>query len=407
VTEEPTPRADRSRRKILGLLAATPVAAGVVLAAPRTAHAGASGAEPAFPPVPKELRPSGAFDRFIAEQAAQGRFTGTVLLAQRGRPVLSRSHGMANMRPAIPNGPDTLFGLASVTKMMTGIAAVQLAQQGKLALFDKLGAYLDGFPAKAADNITVHQLIVHRSGFGNYKETKAYQEESRKWASASEVMNGITSIIKQEPLAFDPDTASKYSNSGYHILGEVIARASGMPYHDYMREHIFRASGMRISDFYNRDQWRDDPRIAHPFSIEPNGDRVDIVDQQIFIGTPAGNAFASAPDLVSFGRAMAGERLLNRAYSRLALGGKSAGRWTDSPEVPPMHTFGGYGPTNAIVNNHRILFHNGGFTGQSTFLEIYPDLDLVTVVLGNSDGPATSPIVNFARRYITARPPKH
>jgi CubicO group peptidase (beta-lactamase class C family) len=400
VTEEPT---DRSRRSVLGLLAATPVAAGTVLAMPETTHAdpAASGT------VPKELRPGGPFDRFIAEQATQGRFSGTVLVAHRGRPVLSRSHGMANMRPAIPNGPDTLFGLASVTKMMTGIAAVRLAQEGKLALSDKLGAHLDGFPSKAADNVTIHQLIVHRSGFGNYKETAAYQEQSKKWASASEVMAGITAIIKQEGLEFDPDTRSRYSNSGYHVLGEVIAKASGMTYHDYTREHIFRASGMRVTDFPNRVQWREDPRIAHPFTITPNGERVDLVDEQIFIGTPAGNAFASAPDLVSFGHAMAGEKLLNRAYSRLALGGKSAGRWSDSPEVPPMHTFGGYGPTNAIVNNHRILLHNGGAPGQSTFLEIYPDLDLVTVVLGNSDGPATSPIVHCAREYITAQPPKH
>lgn len=69
-----------------------------------------------------------------------------------------------------------------------------------------------------------------------------------------------------------------------------------------------------------------------------------------------------------------------------------------------MDVFGGYGPNTAIVNNHRVLFHNGGIVGQSTFVEHYPDLDLTAVVLGNSDAPGTSPIVHFAREVITAEP---
>ncbi|KOX21365.1 hypothetical protein ADK67_26985 [Saccharothrix sp. NRRL B-16348] len=393
--------ASRSRRDVLGLLAATPVA--TVLAFPEPARADADTAVV----VPKDLRPGGAFDRYVADQAAQGRFTGTVLLAHRGRPVLSRSHGLANTRPEIANGPDTIFALASVGKMITAVAAVQLAQQGKLRLHDKLGTYVDGFPAQAADTITVHQLITHRAGLGEYQHTDAYRQESPKWASAEEVMAGITAIIRQLPPAFVPDAKTAYSNSGYHLLGEVVARASGMPYHDYVRRHVFAPAGMTTADFCTKAQWRDDPRIAHPFTVTPTGERVDVVEQKNFIGTPAGNSFASAPDMVAFMRALVGEKLLNRAHTALALSGKWASRWTDSREVPAMDVFGGYGPNNAIVNNHRILFHNGGIIGQSTFVEHYPDLDLTTVVLGNSDALGTSPIVHFARRIITAEPARH
>ncbi|HSA51641.1 MAG TPA: serine hydrolase, partial [Yinghuangia sp.] len=133
----------------------------------------------------------------------------------------------------------------------------------------------------------------------------------------------------------------------------------------------------------------------------------DIVEDKIHIGVPGYNAFASAPDMVRFGRALVREKLLDRAYTALALGGKSASMWSDSREVPAMPTFGGYGPNTAIVGGHRIVFHNGGAPGQSTFLEVYPDLDLVTVVLGNSDGPAVSPIVNAVRTVVTAHPPRH
>jgi CubicO group peptidase (beta-lactamase class C family) len=386
-----------SRRSVLGLLAATP---GILLAA----HTPAA-ADP--PPVPRDLRPGGAVDRYIARRAAAGEFAGTVLVAHRGRPVLSRSHGMADRERGIPNGPDTIFALASVNKVITATAVVQLVQHGKVALHEKLGTYLDGFPAELADRATVHDLLVHRSGLGDYTRTEAYLRELRTWTSAEEVMAGITAIIRAQPPAYPPGAGYAYSNSGYHLLGEIVARVSGQSYHDHVREHVLAAARMSTSDFYTRPQWQDDVRIAHPYARQPSGQLADVVADKIFIGVPGYNSFASAPDLVRLGRALVGEKLLNRAYTTLALSGKSASLWTDSREVPPLRAFGGYGPMNVIANGHRIVLHNGGAPGQSTFLEIYPDLDLVTVVLSNCDGPAVSPIVDAARTVITARPPEH
>jgi CubicO group peptidase (beta-lactamase class C family) len=389
-----------SRRSVLGLLAAAPA---TVLAA----HTPAAADSVATPSVPKDLRPGGSVDRYIAQRAAAGEFSGTVLVSHRGRPVLSRSHGMANAARGIPNGPDTIFALASVNKVVTATAVLQLAQRGKVAPHEKLEVYLDGFPAELAGRATVHDLLVHRSGLGDYTRTETYLQELTRWASAEEVMAGITAIIRTQPLAYTPGAGYGYSNSGYHLLGEIVARVSGMSYHDYVREHVFAAAGMSTADFYTTPRWRDDVRIAHPYARQPSGELTDIVDGKIFIGVPGYNSFASAPDLVRLGRAIVGEKLLNRAHTALMLSGKSASLWTDSREVPPLRNFGGYGPMNAIVGGHRVVLHNGGAPGQSTFLEIYPDLDVVTVVLSNCDGPAVSPIVNAVRTVITAQPPKH
>ena len=385
------------RRSVLGLLATAPVAAGALLSAPAAASAA----------VPSDLGPGGSFDRYIARRAAAGEFTGTVLLAHKGKAVLRRSHGMADVARGLPNGPDTIFALASVGKVMTAVAAVQLVQQGSLALQEKVGTYLDGLPAELADGATVHDLLTHRSGLGDYTRTEAYQQELTRWTSAAEVMSGITAIIKGMPLAYPPGSRSAYSNSGYHLLGEIIAAVSGTSYHDHVRRHVLSAARMSTSDFYTRPQWRDDDRIAHPYGNGPDGSPADLVDGKIFVGTPGYNVFASAPDLVRFSRALAGEKLLNRAYTALALSGKTASTWSDSPEVAPMPVFGGYGPMNAIVGGHRVLLHNGGAPGQWTFLEIYPDLDVVTVVLSNRDGAAVSPIVDFARRILTGSRPGH
>ncbi|WIX90640.1 serine hydrolase [Amycolatopsis sp. DG1A-15b] len=110
-----------TRRSALGLLGAS----GALLATGAVAGA-ASG--PAVGPTSVDVR---AFDRFVKEQAAVDAFSGSLLLVHRGRPVLARSYGRANA--AAPNGPDTLFAMASVTKLFTAVAIAQLAQAGKLA----------------------------------------------------------------------------------------------------------------------------------------------------------------------------------------------------------------------------------------------------------------------------------
>jgi CubicO group peptidase (beta-lactamase class C family) len=154
-----------SRRAVLGMLGAAPLAAGGLLAVPATAEARAGSA--GHNPVPPELLPGGTLDKLIAQRAAADQYSGTVLLLHDGHPVLSRSYGMADKQLSIGNGPETIFALGSITKLFTGIAIAQLVQQGKVAYHEKLGAYLDGFPAEVAGTVTVHQLLTHTAGMGD------------------------------------------------------------------------------------------------------------------------------------------------------------------------------------------------------------------------------------------------
>jgi CubicO group peptidase (beta-lactamase class C family) len=113
--------------------------------------------QPDSPP-PKDLRRGGAYDRLLARLAAEDKFSGTVLLAHRGRPVLARSYGMANKDQSIPNGQDTLFNLPLITKSFTAVAIAQLAQQGKVGFHETLGAYLNGFSAEVANTAIVTRV---------------------------------------------------------------------------------------------------------------------------------------------------------------------------------------------------------------------------------------------------------
>ncbi len=345
--------------------------------------------------IPDDLKPGGALDRFIAERAAADAFSGTVLLTHRGRPVLHRWHGMANKQLSIPNGPDTIFALASVTKLFTSVAIAQLAQRRRLSFQDKVGAHLPSFPAETADRVTIHHLLTHSSGLGDHHQSPGFWEQAATWTTVEQVMSGITGIIREMRPAFVPGSASQYSNSGFHLLGEIVAAASGQSYYDYVRDNIFRPAGMASTGFYTRPQRRDDPRIARPYAKQPSGDRVDIVDRGLFIGTPAGDALSTCADMQRFAAALLGERLLDRSHTRIMLAPKF-------PLPASFTAFQAYGPIAAFPGGQLTLGHGGGSPGASTTLDTFPDSEWNVVMLSNYEMGTVQPPAAMARRLITS-----
>jgi CubicO group peptidase (beta-lactamase class C family) len=397
MTREPlTARGRLSRRSALGLLGAASLAAGGAVALTGDAHASSGpGAAPAGPP-PAALLPGGAYDKFVSGLAAQDMFSGTVLLARHGKSVLVRSYHDADKAKHVPNQTDTSFYLASVTKFLTGAAVTQLAAQGKVDFYATLGTYLDGFPSDIADHVTVHNLLTHTSGFPGNQKTGA----PPSWPTPTAAFEGTLALLRTQKLAFTPGTDYTYSNANYFLAGAIIAAASGQAYWDYMPQHIFGPAGMTNSGFYSAQQWLTDPRIAHNYGPPvPNGQRQDITSQAAAAATPngwngAGGAFCSAPDLLHFALALTDGTLLPRGWGGLLAGG----RYPVSPEQhyadqPPGITLIGYGPEERMIGGQRAYGHTGALEirvpgssqpgGGSADLSIYPDLDVIAVVLSN------------------------
>jgi CubicO group peptidase (beta-lactamase class C family) len=354
------------------------------------------------------LGPGGELDRFVADLAAKEEFSGSLLLTCRGRPVLARSYGMADRERSVPNKPDTAFALASVTKLTTAVAIAQLAQRKRLAYTDPVAGYLDGFPA----GVTVHHLLTHTSGFGDYHQEPGFFETALGWTSAAEVMAGITGFIRRSTPLFPPGSAWSYSNSGYHLLGMIVAKVAGLPYHDYVRRNVFLAADMRGSDFFTKPQWRTDRRIAHPYRRDPaTGQWIDTLEEFGFIGTPDGEAFATAADLERFARALWQNGFLDRGHTELTLSGKVVLPRQQPPPGSPPPTSGGpvpqasyqcYGPIGTLLGGHWLYGHGGGNpAGVSTSVELYPALGWVAVFLSNYAGQSVLQSADLTRRLIT------
>ncbi|MGV9311672.1 serine hydrolase domain-containing protein [Streptomyces sp. NPDC003691] len=404
MTHHSPPADRRSRRSVLGLFGAVPLGAGAAWAGARTASADDTPGPDRH--TPGELGPGGTFDRHLAGLAARDEFSGTVLLAHRGRTVLFRCHGTADRRRGIPIGTDTRFALASTTKLFTAVAVQQLVRAGAISHHERLGAYLGGL-LPALDGLTVHQLLTHTSGTGDYRTTQAFRDGARVWGSAAELHDGIMSIVRAAPPEFPAGTRFRYSNSGYELLGALVTAVSGRPYETFVHERVFRPAGMDSTGWYPRPRWDTEPDFARPYARQPSGERTDVLADKPFTGTAAGDAFSTARDLARFGRALATGRLLGPAHTPAFLSGKLAlpSRAESPGAAPPAATLQGYGPVALLTGGQWVLRHSGGSAGTGTSVEIHPGTGWVSVVLGNYDADSVLPVASRARELITAAVP--
>ncbi|TDE03417.1 serine hydrolase domain-containing protein [Jiangella asiatica] len=394
----PLPERRPSRRAVLGVAAtALSATAAVSTATVVPAHAGGGGS------VPKDLRPGGALDRFLAQRAADDEFSGTVRLCHRGRAVLTRSYGMANKETGVPNRTSTRFDLASMTKSFTAVAVAQLVQRKIVRLDDTVGAYLDGFAPAVADAVTVHHLLTHTSGFGR-PPTQGGPPPPPAPDGVEETWDARMDILRAlDRTDLPPGSTFQYSNDGFFLLGAIVAAASGRPFHDYVRENVFEPAKLRDTDFYTQPEIHADDRIARLYRRTNDG-WVDYTTEDHFryIGGPDEGASSTVADLLTFSQALTdGETLLDPPYANLITGPKTP--TPEKPELPTDQGFYGYGHGCAIVNGDRVYGHSGSGPGRAVNLDVFPDLDWVAIVLGNYQV-SIDPVVALARDLITTSP---
>jgi D-alanyl-D-alanine carboxypeptidase len=317
--------------------------------------------------------------------------SGVVLIAKDGKPIFKKAYGMANRENSIPSKTDTKFNLASMNKMFTGMAILQLAQAGKISLQDKVGKYPVDYPNKeVADSVTVEQLLTHTSGMDNFWEEhdKLAKEKLRNVAD-------YLPLFANKKLVFKPDTRVLYSNSGYMVLGLVIEKVSGESYFDYVKEHIYQPAKMFNTNEYELDEVTPNMATGYTMSLEKPGVWKNNAYSNVVKGTPAGGGFSTADDLLSFANALPQNSLLNQEYTKLYTTGKV--KYRDG-----MYA---YGMMENNVNGHRSIGHSGGHYGIANELMIFPDLGYTVVILTNGEVENYWEISNLIRRQLTGTTP--
>jgi CubicO group peptidase (beta-lactamase class C family) len=173
-------------------------------------------------------------DSYMRRAWAHG-FSGTVLVAKGQKIILRGAYGEVDRSKALPLTPDTAFDVASLDKQFIAAAVLRLEEMGKLKTSDSIARFFDFVPPPKAD-ITIHQLLSHTSGLPNeyWDEHSEFQERT----------DFVRFVLRDEPLSSKPGTKWNYSNSAYIVLEEIIARASGTSYEEFLQHALFRPAGM-------------------------------------------------------------------------------------------------------------------------------------------------------------------
>ncbi len=171
-------------------------------------------------------------------------FSGTVLVARDGKPIVGKGYGQANIELGVPNTPTAVFRLGSITKQFTGMAIAMLQQRGKLSVSDPICKYFSECP-EIWKPITVNHLLRHSSGITNYTAFPDFAKTTISPITTAE----MAERLKQEPLDFAPGEEMSYSNSGYFLLGIIIEMVSGKSYADFLQVNIFTPLGMEQTGY--------------------------------------------------------------------------------------------------------------------------------------------------------------
>ena len=336
--------------------------------------------------------------QYINEKTAADEFSGAVLVTKDGKSIFQSSVGFANKEKQIPNKINTKFNLGSCNKMFTGVAIAQLVERGLLAFDDNIGKALPDYPNKdVAENVTIHQLLTHTSGLGHYLNEK-YMVARPNLKSIDAYLN----LFIDEPLLFRPGENVSYSGNGFTVLGKIIEALSGQSYYDFVRENIHKVANMPRTDCYeiNPENISEDMAIGYTRRLDiqghmGEGERKDNRGIIMVRGDAGGGGYPTCPDLVNFGQALLGHKLLSPEMTKVVLSphvseGSSQGRTKSE----------GYGFQVWDEKGVKRIGHPGRFAGVNARFDVYPDLGYTVVVLANYDEDAAFNVAEKATAII-------
>lgn len=335
---------------------------------------------------------------------AEDKYSGVVLITQGDGPLFAGAYGDASRSWAVKNTMQTRFDTASITKLFTAVATLQLIEQKRLAFDTGMIDYLNLTDTNIAKEVNVFHLLTHTSGIGDDADEEAGEDYADVWKTkpnyaVTETVDFLPQFVHKPPN-FAPGQGCRYCNCSYVLLGLLIEQVSGMSYRDYVRQHIFAKVGMTQSDFLNKV-------LVHQNVAEGNDPIKDEAGQIIGwekniysfppIGSPDGGAYVTAADLDRFLRAVQRGDLLSQALTTAFLTPQVHYR---TYEGWNMHY--GYGLWFHVDLAGKIVcYQKEGFNaGVSGLIRHFPAPDINVVLLSNMSNGVWQPIRKIHEQIV-------
>jgi len=320
-----------------------------------------------------------ALRKRLDNEAATDRFSGAVLVANQGQPIFAQAYGLADREHNIANTLQTRFSLASMNKMFTAVAIMQLVQAGKLGLDDSLGKYLTDYPnQELAARVTIGELLINTGGTGDI-----WGPEFDRHRLELHTLQDYIDLYGKRAPRFEPGSRWEYSNYGFILLGAVIEKVGRDSYSSYVREHVFLPSGMTSTGSGMQDKAIVNGSINYTKMGAPRW--IPSPDTLTGNGTSAGGGYSTAGDLLLFANALRENKLLNAHYTKLMTAGR----------VITPFGLEAYGFGVQTINGSECFGHNGSSPGVNGDLEMCLGSRYTVVALANVDPPAAEQVSEF------------
>ena len=345
--------------------------------------------------------------QYFQELEEQDRFSGVVLIIRGSLEVYSGAYGYASRAWKIKNTLDTRFDTASITKLFTAAAVLQLIDQDRLAFDTGVVEFLKLEGSAISRDVNVFHLLTHSSGIGDDADEEAGESYEALWKTRPnyeviETVDFLPQFIHKTPN-FPPGQGCRYCNCGYILLGLLIEKISGMKYRDYVRQNIFAKAGMSSSDFLRMDRvYEDVAEGSDPLQDEAShivGWKKNIYSFPP-VGSPDGGAHVTARDLDRFLRTMKAGNLLSPKMTEAFFTPQVHHRTLESGTEKY-----GYGLEFLLDQADQVIdCGKGGINaGVSGIIRYYPTGDINMVLLSNMESGVWRPAEKIDKMIRTGQ----
>ena len=307
-----------------------------------------------------------AVDELMADYYGE---PGAVLAVVRGgKVVFAEGYGLANLEHGIPLGRETVLDIGSVAKQFTAFAIALLADEGALSLDDDIRTHLPEVP-DFGDVITIRHMVHHMSGLREIYTSEGIA--GRQNGDAVQQADALRLTEHMHELNFTPGDQYLYCNTAYMMLADIVARASGMPFPQFMEERVFGPVGMHHTTIMSK-LGQSIPGVAESYAPDDEG-FVRVFDNSSLYG--AGGMYSTVDDLA----------LWMNNYATAAVGGPAVieqmqeqGVLNDGEELSYA-----FGINVGELRGERAIRHTGSSAGFRTSFTYFPELDGGVITLSN------------------------
>lgn len=333
---------------------------------------------------------SRAIDSLFAAYGGPSKPGATIVVISAGMVVTRRAYGMADLERNVTATPETNYRLASVSKQFTAMCIMLLARDGRLQLDQPVRSILRELPSVAAP-VTIRHLLNHTSGLVDYEDLIP---DSR--TTQLDDQDVLSMLASKDSVYFPAGTAYRYSNSGYVLLGMIVARVSGMTFAQFLQTRIFGPLGMTatVAHVEGTDTV---PHRAYGYS--PRGGVFEQTDQSVTSATLGdGGIYSNVDDMARWDRALTEGTLVPADLMTVA---------TTPPQLPRGATTEyGFGWFIDTYRGEKRWRHTGETSGFRNAILRFPARKLTIVILTNrSSGEPQAIAERVADRLLfTPRP---